>query len=135
VKLDPVKRIFEIGADSPRPQRRVETRSALTPARALAALTLLCAAHPGPLWACAACYGASDSPMAKGMNWGIFSLLGVIGAVLVGVAGFFIYLARRSASATAAPVVAAARVRRRAKAAADEPEAAFADNPLSVRSY
>jgi hypothetical protein len=30
------------------------------------------------LFACAACYGKSDSPLASGMNWGIFTLLGVI---------------------------------------------------------
>lgn len=35
--------------------------------------------------------------MAQGMNWGILSLLGIIVSVLVGVAGFFIYLANRSA--------------------------------------
>jgi heme/copper-type cytochrome/quinol oxidase subunit 2 len=54
---------------------------------------------PGSAWACAACYGQSDSPMAKGMNWGIFSLLGFIVVVLGGVAAFFIYLARRAAAA------------------------------------
>ena len=52
-------------------------------------------------WACAACYGQSDSPMARGMNWGIFTLLGVIGLVLGGVAGFFVYLAKRAASTPA----------------------------------
>lgn len=49
-----------------------------------------------PVLGCAACYGQSDSPMAAGMNWGIFSLLGFIVAVLGGVAGFFIFLSRRS---------------------------------------
>jgi len=39
--------------------------------------------------------------MAQGMNWGIFSLLAVVGTVLGGVAGFFIYLARRSAALAA----------------------------------
>jgi hypothetical protein len=39
--------------------------------------------------------------MAQGMNWGIFSLLGVVGLVLGGVAAFFIYLARRSAAMAA----------------------------------
>jgi len=34
------------------------------------------------LLACAACYGKSDSPLASGMNWGIFTLLGVIVPVL-----------------------------------------------------
>ncbi|HEY1662653.1 MAG TPA: hypothetical protein VGI03_09560 [Verrucomicrobiae bacterium] len=37
---------------------------------------------PSPLFACAACYGKSDSPLAQGMNWGIFTLLGVITPVL-----------------------------------------------------
>ncbi len=52
---------------------------------------------PGSAWACAACYGQSDSPLAQGMNWGIFSLLAIIGLVLGGVASFFVYLARKSA--------------------------------------
>jgi len=47
--------------------------------------------------ACATCFGASDSPMAQGMNWGIFSLLAVIVCMLSGIAGFFIFLARKSA--------------------------------------
>ena len=42
---------------------------------------------PSPLFACAACYGKSDSPLASGMNWGIFTLLGVIVPVL-GCLGF-----------------------------------------------
>lgn len=46
--------------------------------------------------ACAACYGASDSPMAAGMNWGIMVLLGMIAGVLGGIATCFIVLARRS---------------------------------------
>jgi hypothetical protein len=40
------------------------------------------ALSPSPLFACAACYGKSDSPLAQGMNWGIFTLLGVITPVL-----------------------------------------------------
>jgi heme/copper-type cytochrome/quinol oxidase subunit 2 len=62
--------------------------------RALAILITLLA--PAVARACSVCYGASDSPMAEGMNWGIFSLLGIIGFVLAGVAGFFVFLARRS---------------------------------------
>jgi hypothetical protein len=66
--------------------------------------------QPNLLRACAACYGQSDSPMAKGMNWGIFSLLAVIVGVLGGVAAFFVYLARRSATlaaeSAAAPLLA-----------------------------
>jgi hypothetical protein len=61
----------------------------------------LCAAalHPASLLACAACYGASDSPMAKGMNWGIFSLLGVVAMVLGSVATFFVFIGKKAAAA------------------------------------
>jgi hypothetical protein len=65
-------------------------------------LALGVALRPHPAWACAACYGQSDSPLAAGMNWGIFSLLGTITVVLGGVAAFFIYLAKRSAAAGSA---------------------------------
>ena len=57
---------------------------------------------PHSAQACAACYGASDSPMAAGMNYGILSLLGIIVGVLAGVGGFFVYLARRGALRPAA---------------------------------
>lgn len=67
---------------------------------ASALLTLLL--HPAPLLACAACYGASDSPMAKGMNWGIFTLLGVVGCVLSTFATFIVFLAKKSAAVEAA---------------------------------
>lgn len=50
--------------------------------------------------ACAACYGASDSPMAKGMNAGILTLLAIIGTVLCGAATFFVVLARRASAAS-----------------------------------
>ncbi len=46
--------------------------------------------------ACAACFGKSDSPLAAGMNAGIFALLLVVVMVLSGVGAFFIYLARRA---------------------------------------
>jgi hypothetical protein len=62
---------------------------------------VLCAAafQPASLFACAACYGASDSPMAKGMNWGIFSLLGVVAMVLGSVATFFVFIGKKAAAA------------------------------------
>lgn len=62
-----------------------------------AALALGLAFHSPSVFACAACYGKSDSPLAQGMNWGIFSLLAVVVCVLGGIASFFIYLARKSA--------------------------------------
>ena len=55
------------------------------------------------LLACAACYGASDSPMAKGMNWGIFSLLSVVAVVLGSIATFFVFIGKRSAALSNAP--------------------------------
>jgi hypothetical protein len=58
------------------------------------ALLLLC----GPAaFACAACYGQSDSTLAQGMNWGIYTLLVVVAMVLGGVGSFFVYLGRRAA--------------------------------------
>lgn len=68
------------------------SRIALKPIAVSACVALL----PRSLWACAACYGQSDSAMAAGMNWGILSLLGMIVVVLGGVAGFFFFLIRRS---------------------------------------
>ena len=70
----------------------------------LAAGILFTAAfQPASLFACAACYGASDSPMAKGMNWGIFSLLGVVTVVLGCVATFFVFIGKKSAEASNSP--------------------------------
>ena len=66
-------------------------------------LVLALALQPHALFACAACYGQSDSPMARGMNWGILSLLAMVALVLGGVAAFFVYLARRSATVAAEP--------------------------------
>ena len=57
--------------------------------------------HPSSAWACAACFGKSDSSLARGMNMGILSLLVMVGLMLSAVAGFFIFLARRSAKTVA----------------------------------
>jgi hypothetical protein len=57
-------------------------------------------ASPNAALACAACFGKSDSNMAKSVNAGIFSLLGVIVTVLIGAASFFVFLSRRAASAS-----------------------------------
>ena len=56
---------------------------------------LFLAGRPASVLACAACYGQSDSTMATGMNWGIFSLLGVAGLVLGCLGTFFVFLATR----------------------------------------
>ena len=53
-------------------------------------------AAPRAAFACAVCFGQSDSPMAWGTNMGIFFMLGLTVAVLCGFASFFIYLMRRA---------------------------------------
>ena len=61
------------------------------------AVLLVALAAPETVRACATCFGASDSDLAQGMNWGIASLLVVVVGVLSGFATFFVYIARRSA--------------------------------------
>lgn len=63
----------------------------------LGAWALGLAAVPRSAEACAACFGRSDSPMAQGMNMGIFSLLLIIVSVLLSIAAFFVYILRRAA--------------------------------------
>ena len=46
--------------------------------------------------ACSVCFGASDSPMAAGVNSGILAMLAVIGSVLLGFGTFIVYLIRRA---------------------------------------
>jgi heme/copper-type cytochrome/quinol oxidase subunit 2 len=67
-----------------------------------AGLAAVMALQAQPLFACAMCYGKSDSPLAAGMNWGIFSLLAVVVFVLGSVASFFVFLARKAAAAARA---------------------------------
>lgn len=57
---------------------------------------------PNSLLACATCFGKTDSPLAQGMNMGIFSLLAVVVFVLSCFAALIIFLARRGAAYAAA---------------------------------
>jgi hypothetical protein len=66
--------------------------------RVLFIVALLAACAPESLLACATCFGKTDSPLAEGMNMGIFSLLGVVLFVLSGFAAFIIFIARRGAA-------------------------------------
>jgi hypothetical protein len=61
------------------------------------AVTLLIASSPA-LLACSACFGKSDSAMARSLNASIFTLMGVVGTVLAGAASFFVFLAKRAAA-------------------------------------
>ncbi len=67
----------------------------------LLATCALLAFRAEPVFACAACYGQSDSPLAQAMNWGIFSLLGIVVSVLAGITTFFVVISRKSASVRA----------------------------------
>jgi heme/copper-type cytochrome/quinol oxidase subunit 2 len=60
---------------------------------------VLAAFAPSSLFACAACYGRSDSPLAHGINWGIFTLMGVILSVLTCIAVFFVHIVRKEEAA------------------------------------
>ena len=66
-------------------------------------LFALVALAPAKSFACAVCYGGDiDSPMADGMNWGIFTLLAFIGTVLGAFLTFLIYAIRKSEALHAA---------------------------------
>ena len=47
--------------------------------------------------ACATCFGQTDSALGRGLNWGIFALLVVVGGVLAAISSFFVFVARRAA--------------------------------------
>jgi hypothetical protein len=65
--------------------------------RSVIPVVFLLASHSAA-WACAACYGKSDSAMARSLNASIFTLMGVVGTVLAGAASFFVFLAKRAAT-------------------------------------
>ncbi len=68
-------------------------RKFLALAVVLVVVQLAPAAH-----ACATCFGKSDSKLAEGMNWGIFTLLVIVMGVLGAISAFFIFIARRAAT-------------------------------------
>tara|TARA_B100001250_G_C19644046_1_gene719576 strand:- start:222 stop:398 length:177 start_codon:yes stop_codon:yes gene_type:complete len=47
---------------------------------------------------CAVCYGATDDPMASGMNNAVLFLLGVISFILLSIIGTIIHFYKRSKS-------------------------------------
>lgn len=49
-----------------------------------------------PALACPVCFGASDSPQARGSNLAVFALLGVTVAVLGAFGTFFLHLRKRA---------------------------------------
>lgn len=59
---------------------------------------------PHKVSACAVCFGAPDSQIAKGVSWSVIALLAIVMIVLTGVAAFFIYLAKRARETPLPPV-------------------------------
>jgi hypothetical protein len=50
--------------------------------------------------ACPICFGADpDSSIAQGVNWAVFTMLGVTGGVLSGFVGFIFHLMKKSRQA------------------------------------
>ena len=64
----------------------------------------LAAVVPLRVLGCAACFGRSDSALAAGMNYGIFSLLVVSTTMLGLIATFFVYIVRRAGQMPDAPL-------------------------------
>jgi hypothetical protein len=61
-----------------------------------ALVTIALTAVPRAAMACPVCFGESDSPLAKGLNMGVYFLLATVTGVLIAFAAFMIYLARRA---------------------------------------
>ena len=76
--------------------KRMSMRGAMAP---LVTLALLSAAPASR--ACAVCFGKTDSPLGKGLHWGVLALLGIVFAMLAAFSVFAVYLARRSAAVEA----------------------------------
>lgn len=63
----------------------------------LSLVVLLALLMPTRIFACTACYnGDASSPLTDGMNWGIFTLLGVVITVLASILIFFVHIIRKS---------------------------------------
>jgi len=65
----------------------------LLPAAAACLLTLLTS---GSALACSVCFGPPDSSLTQGAKAGVLILMGVIAAVLSGIAGVALFWARRA---------------------------------------
>jgi hypothetical protein len=48
------------------------------------------------LWACSVCFGDPNSPIVHGAKAGVAVLLGIVGAVICGIAAVAIYWVRRA---------------------------------------
>ncbi len=76
-------------------------------------ITVIALLAPRAALACPVCFGQNDSPLAAGINWGIFAMLAVTGGVLVCFATFFIHPMRRARLVDRSESAAAAGARER----------------------
>jgi hypothetical protein len=67
----------------------------MKPIRKLMLAGLLATNAPSSLFACAACYGKTDSPLASAMNYGILTLLAVVLSVLSVFLVGFVHIVRK----------------------------------------
>ncbi len=70
----------------------MKTRALVAFGGALAAVM----AMAEPAAACPVCFGASDSPMAQGLNNGVLFLLAIVGMVQLGFVALFVSVRRRA---------------------------------------
>lgn len=55
-------------------------------------------------FSCPVCLGDPDAPMTKGISVGILLMLGILGSVFTGFAGFVFFIARRAGASPDGPV-------------------------------
>lgn len=64
-------------------------------------VVLLTLASTPAVQACAVCFGRTDSPLGKGLHWGVLALLAFIFAMLAAFGVFAVYLVRRGSATRA----------------------------------
>ncbi len=67
----------------------------------IAAAVALAVALAPAAQACAVCFGKTDSPLGKGLHWGVLALLAFVFAMLGLFGAFAVFLARRSVACEA----------------------------------
>ena len=67
-------------------------------------ISLVLSFIPSTVWACAVCYGSSDSNQIQALMWGMWVLLGIVLSVFVGIAAFFWNMRNRTQSKISIPI-------------------------------
>ncbi|MGE3311086.1 MAG: hypothetical protein AB7O66_14045 [Limisphaerales bacterium] len=79
----------------PATRRPVRVPTPFSSVAALSAFLTAWIASP-EVQACAVCFGKTDSPLGRGLHWGVFALLGFVVVALAAFGAFAVYLVRRS---------------------------------------